>query len=95
MRYFLLSVWKKDGQHSYSTCCSTSKHFLDLINNMRLYKIQDDEMFVISQCENGTEKKQKGNVVWNRFYDRRYFKYCPSVRINDTIMFLLNSILQS
>ena len=70
MRYYLLSVWKRNGERSYSQCCSTSTNFDDLLYNMTLYSIEDDEMYVICMCENGNELNQKGVVFCDWYYNK-------------------------
>ena len=69
MIYYLLTVWKRNGEKSYSLCCHTSTKFDDLLYNMTLCKIKEDEMYVIDMYKNGNEKNQGGNVVASWYYD--------------------------
>ena len=69
MTYYLLTVWKRNGEKSYSQCCSTSTEFDDLLYNMTLYRIKEDEMYVIDMYKDGSERLQGGNVVASWYYD--------------------------
>lgn len=93
MRYYLLSVWKKDGKNSYSQCCSTSQTFDDLLHNMTLYTIGEDEMYVISLIENGNENNQGGNVACTWYYDETRTEIIVDNKVNKTIINAIDNII--
>ena len=93
MKYYLLSVWKKNGENSCSLCCSTSKDIDDLLCNMTLYIIQEDEMYVISQIENGDENNQGGNVSCSWYYDETRTKITVNDKVNEIVAYAIDNIL--
>ena len=93
MRYYLLSVWKKNGKNSYSQCCSTSTEFNDLLYNMTLYIIEEDEMYVISLIENGNENNQGGNVNCTWYYDEKRNEITVDNKVNKIITNAIDNIL--
>lgn len=93
MKYFLLSVWKENGDKSYSLCCSTSDKQNDLLHNMGLYKINDDEIYVMALCENGTEKYQGGIVSRIQCYNHNRQVIDVNNLVQETIINALNEVL--
>ena len=93
MRYYLLSVWKKNGENSYSQCCSTSQNFGDLLHNMTLYTIEEDEMYVISLIENGSENNQGGNVNCIWYYNETRTEITVDNKVNKTVINAIDNIL--
>lgn len=94
MFYYLLSVWKRNGEKSFSQCCSTSDDFDDLLYNMTLYRIADDEIYVISRCEDGNEKYQCGNVSCNWYFDKTRLQIVVENSIDKTIRKAIDIILE-
>lgn len=88
MNYYMFSVWKKNGKRIHSQCCSTSERKADL-DNARLCRIRDDEMYVISQIESGHPEFGGGEVSISWFYDNHHAKFRPE----DDVIWKINAAI--
>lgn len=72
MNYYLLSFWKTNGQKGYSQYNATSSNTDNLQQYAKAQQLEEDDMYSISLCKNGTRDATEGEVVRSIFFDNTH-----------------------